>query len=117
MPVYPLPSKCTSMQDRTHTVFTVPCTQNYYYSILINTKDCGKALPVRDTYLSEGVRFPSASECYLRRFPVVLALSLFRFVGSPKRRPACRKKYETPLRVSLLIVTLDGSQRVSCVKN
>ena len=109
-------SKCTSMLQRTDNIFTVPCKQNYYYSILINTKDCSKAFPVPDTYLSAGVRLSSASEYHKRIFPVVLALPLIGVV-SPKARPACNQKYKTPLQFSFLIVNLVDSPRVNAVRN
>jgi hypothetical protein len=44
-------------------------------------------------------------------------LSFLGFFGSSNRRRECGKKYETPLQVSLLMVTFDGSIRVSGVKN
>ena len=110
-------SKCTSMLQRTDNIFTVPCTQNNYYSILINSKDFSKALSVRGTYLSAGVRLSSTSGYHEWRFPVFLALSLLGFVVPPKARPALSKKYKTPLQFSLSMVTLVDSLRVNGVKN
>jgi hypothetical protein len=90
--------------------------QNYYYSVLLNTKGCSKVLRVTDTILLEGVRLLSASEYHQRKYPVVLPLPLPGCFGSPKARPAHSNKCKKRLLFSVFTITLNDPLQVNGVK-